>query len=95
MIQIKVRDGATPIFCKSYEVPFKLKEKVSQELDRLEREGIIRPVKNSDWTSPVVVVTKKDGSVRLCMDCKVSVNKVLETEHYPLPNMNDLLANLP
>ena len=93
--QIKVREGSTPIFCKSYDVPFKLKDKVSEEIDRLVREGIIRQVKYSDWASPVVVVKKKDGSVRLCMDCKVSVNKVIETEHYPLPNINDLLANLP
>lgn len=67
---------------------------MSDELDRLVRENIIKPVKRSDWASPIVVVPKSDGNIRLCVDCKVTINKVINTEHYPLPNISDIFANL-
>lgn len=91
---IRVRDHASPLFYKPYEVPYTLREKVSDELNRLISENILRPVRHSDWATPIVVVPKPDGSVRICMDCKVTVNKVICNEHYPLPNINDVFANL-
>ncbi|XP_055621930.1 uncharacterized protein K02A2.6-like [Toxorhynchites rutilus septentrionalis] len=91
---IVVRDHASPVFYKPYDVPFSLREKVSEELGRLVREDVLRSVQHSDWASPIVVVPKADGSVRICMDCKVTVNKVICNEHYPLPNINDVFANM-
>ncbi|XP_038116792.1 uncharacterized protein K02A2.6-like [Culex quinquefasciatus] len=91
---VVLKEDARPIFYRPYEVPFALKEKVSSELDRLVREKILVPVKHSEWASPIVVVPKADGSVRICMDCKVTVNKAICTEHYPLPNISDVFANL-
>ena len=90
--EIHLEDNATPIFYKPYEVPFSIREKVSRKLDDMQREDIIVPIKHSDWASPVVTVPKPDGSLRLCMDCKVTVNKVIKNEHYPLPNINDVLT---
>lgn len=94
MAEIHLRDDARPIFYRANEVPYALKEKVSDELDRLVRENIIKPVKRSDWASPIVIVPKSDGNIRLCVDCKVTINKVINTEHYPLPNISDIFANL-
>ncbi|XP_055622171.1 uncharacterized protein K02A2.6-like [Toxorhynchites rutilus septentrionalis] len=91
---IVMRDHASPVFYKPYDVPFSLREKVSEELDRLVREDVLRSVQHSDWASPIVVVPKADGSVRICMDCKVTWNKVICNEHYPLPNINDVFANM-
>ena len=42
----------------------------------------------------IVPVIKKDGSVRLCGDYKVTVNQASETESYPLPKIDDILASL-
>ena len=92
--EIHLRDDARPIFFKAYDVPFKLREKVGTELDRLEKENIIKPIKFSEWASPMVIVPKTNGDIRICTDCKVTINKVISTEHYPLPNINDMLSQL-
>ena len=86
--------NAQPRFFKPRSVPYLLKEKVGIEIERLQQAGIIKPVTFSDWAAPVVPVIKKDGSVRLCGDYKVSVNQVSKTDVYPLPRVEDLFASL-
>ena len=59
---ILVDPGAKPRFCKARTVPYALREKVEQELDRLTKEGIIEPIQFADWAAPIVPVMKKDGT---------------------------------
>lgn len=66
-------------------MPFALKLKVGVELRRLQNEGSLTKVEWSEWATPIVPVLKKDGSVRLCGDYKVTVNPELQAEQYPLP----------
>ena len=91
---IQVREGAQPLFLKARPVPYALKEKVAQELQRLEDEGIINKVSQSDWAAPVVLVPKKDGSPRVCGDYKMTVNQCADVDQYRLPNTEDLFATL-
>ena len=91
---IQVKDGVTPLFHKPRPVPFSLKERVGQELDRLQEAGIITRIDSSDWAAPLVVVPKADNSLRLCGDYKVTINQVIKQETYPLPNAEDLFASL-
>ncbi|GFQ86530.1 uncharacterized protein K02A2.6 [Trichonephila clavata] len=65
--KLKLRPGVKPIFCRVRTVPFALKVRVENEIDRLER-GIIEKVESSEWATPVVPVVKTDGSIRLCAD---------------------------
>lgn len=92
--EIVLRENVTPIFHKAYSMPYKVKEKFDAELDKLIEQNIIYPVKYSKWASPLVVVVKSDNKrIRLCVDCKVTINKFIKTEHYPLPRAQGLRKN--
>lgn len=92
--QLQMKDAARPIFHKPYSVPYALKSKVEAEIQSLESSGIIRKVQYSDWASPIVIVPKDNGELRLCVDYKVTVNKMLDTDHYPLPLPEDIFNSL-
>lgn len=64
------------------------------ELDRLEKAGIITPVKHSEWAAPIVPVVKTDKTIRLCGDYKLTLNQAAMTETYPLPRIDELMATL-
>ena len=91
---LHVPSTARPVFCKPRPVPFALRDAASQELDRLESAGIIEKVPYADWAAPIVLVPKSDGSLRLCGDYKLTVNRSLEVEQYPLPKASDLFSSL-
>ena len=87
---ISVDPSAKPRYFKPRPVPYVLREKVSQELDRLEAEGTIEKVQFSDCAAPIVTVVKPDKSIRICGDYKVTVNSVSKLDNYPIPKTGDL-----
>lgn len=91
-IDIALIDGATPIFHKPYTVAYGNRPKVETILKKWCDDDLIYPVRNSAWATPIVTVAKPDGSIRICADCKVTINKFLRTDHYPLPRFDDLAA---
>ena len=92
--KLHVEAEAQPLFFRARTVPFALRQKVEQELERLEQEGVVEPVTFSDWAAPIVPVMKGDGRVRICGDYKLTVNKVAKLEVYPLPRIDELFASL-
>ena len=90
--EVHVDPQVPPSFHRPRPVPFALKQKVEAELERLEREGIIRPRKFSQWAAPIVAVPKSDGSVRLCGDYKVSANKAIVCDTHPIPRSEDIFT---
>ena len=89
-----LKPDAQPRFCRARPVPYSLREKIEQEIDRLVDTGVIEPVRFAEWATPVVPIVKKDGSIRLCGDYKVTLNRETLTESYPLPRIDDMLASL-
>ncbi|XP_055599174.1 uncharacterized protein K02A2.6-like [Uranotaenia lowii] len=83
-----------PIFKKAYDVPYGLREKVLEHLEKLEKENVITPIETSEWASPVIAVVKKNQDIRLVIDCKVSINKCIIPNTYPLPVAQDIFAKL-
>ncbi|XP_064469840.1 uncharacterized protein K02A2.6-like [Ornithodoros turicata] len=56
--------------------------------------GVLTPVTHSEWATPIVPVMKKEGTVRICGDFKVTLNQVCDVEQYPLPEIEDMFASL-
>ena len=89
-----VDDTVKPRFCKPRPVPFALRAKVEDELDRMQDAGIIRPVELSEWAALIVPVLKSTGAVRICGDYKVTINRAVKVDKYPIPNVSDLFTQL-
>ena len=60
----------------------------------MQQTGIIEPIKHSDWAAPIVPVVKKDGSVRIFGDYRLTVNRAAKPDTYPLPRVDDIFASL-
>jgi len=65
--EIEFLQGVSPRFCKSRPIPFSLRGQVEQTVQQQVADGEFVPVHQSDWATPIVVVTK-DGKLRKAMD---------------------------
>jgi len=92
--KLHLRDGAVSKFCKPRSVPFAVRNDIQLELNRLVDEKILRKIDYSDWASPIVPVKKPSGSLRICGDYSVALNKHLKVPEHPMPNIEELLAKL-
>ena len=86
-----MEESEHPHFFKPRSVPLALKTKVEVELEWLVEEGIVEPVTFSEWAAPVVPVMKGDGSIRICGDYKLMVNRGAKADVYPIPSMTRYL----
>ncbi len=73
-------------------VPFALRAKVDEMVEEMSTQGVIQP-STSPWASPIVLVTKKDGSTRFCVDYR-RLNSVTKKDVHPLPRIDDTLDSL-
>ena len=88
---IRIKE-ASPIKQPPYRILCAYREEVKQELKEILNAGIIEE-SNSEWASPIVLVRKKDKSLRLCVDYR-RLNAVSEMEPYPMPRIEDLLDRI-
>ena len=80
---------AKPIKLPPYRVAHQHEEFIRAEIEQLLKNGQIRK-SASPWSFPVVVVLKKDGSLRFCIDYR-KLNAVTKKDGYPVPNVGELL----
>ncbi|XP_054713771.1 uncharacterized protein K02A2.6-like [Uloborus diversus] len=93
-VSLQLRDGVKPVFTRERDVPYALRERVNKELDSLEADGVISLVPASDWGSPLVVIPKPNGGVRLCVDYKCGVNERLIQSNHPVRRIDDVFHSL-
>lgn len=90
-MHIKLKDE-TPVTYRPYRLSYPEREKVQNMIEDLCANGIIRE-SESEYASPIVVVTKKNGDLRLCVDYR-ALNKKTCKDKYPMPLIEDQIDNL-
>ncbi|TKS65328.1 Retrovirus-related Pol polyprotein from transposon 17.6 [Collichthys lucidus] len=93
LVQHKIRlKGDAPVRQKSYRIPERLIPLLQKEIKLMMELGIIE-VSCSEWCSPIVLVPKKDGSLRFCIDFRY-LNAVSNFDPYPMPRIDDLVERV-
>ena len=81
-----------PVVHPSRKVPFALHDQVKTELERMERLGVITPTdRPTDWVNSMVVVKKRNGAIRLCLD-PWDLNRAVKREHFKMPICEEIMA---
>ena len=89
---IELLPGLTQIFKRPYRMPPNDLEEIKKQINELLEKGYIRP-SSSPWGATVLLVEKKDGTLRMVVDYR-SLNDVTIKNKYPLPMINDLFDQL-
>lgn len=91
-MRIEIDESVTPVVQHVRRVPIALRQQVEDQINHLLKSGIIERVdKPSPWVSPMVVVVKDDGNVRLCIDMR-RANVAIKRQYHVMPTLDDLLA---
>ena len=90
-VKLHIDKQVPPVAQPARRIPFHLRKKVSAALKQLEKDKIIEKVEGpTPWVSPLVVIPKNDGTVRLCVDMRMP-NCAIKREHHPTPTVDDLI----
>ncbi|XP_022833967.1 uncharacterized protein K02A2.6-like [Spodoptera litura] len=93
-VSLHLRTDATPRFLKARPVPFPLRKQVEEQLTQMINDGILTPVRYSKWATPLRIVKKDDGSLRICGDYRSTVNMAIDVDTYPLPAATESFVKL-
>lgn len=93
-IKLPIQKEVTPIFCKPRPVPLAWRENIEKQLNDLVSKGVLIPVDNSEWGTPLVPLMKPSGELRICGDYKVTINRFLTDFKYPLPRIDQIFASM-
>ena len=82
----------SPVHTAPYRVSYKDEQVQRQEIEKLLKQGIIEE-STSPWSSPIVLVRKKDSSVRFCIDFR-KLNNITTKDAFPIPRIDDIFDHL-
>lgn len=88
--KIELEEGTSPIKCSPYRVSHKEREIIGEQIEEMLQHNIITPC-HSPWAFPIVLVKKKDGKMRFCVDYR-KLNEKTKKTNYPLPNIEDIMT---
>lgn len=93
LVEHKINTGhAPPIKQPPRKIPLAKMQEVENEINDMLEKGIIE-TSNSPWSSPIVLVRKKDGSIRFCIDYR-KLNDLTLKDSYPIPRIDTTLDAL-
>ena len=92
--KLHIDESVEPIAQKLRPSPFGLREKIEEKLEELVNHDVIEQVQGpTPWVSPIVVVPKPTGDIRLCVDMR-KANRAIVRERHPIPTVDDALYQL-
>lgn len=92
--KIEVDSNVKPVVHPPRKVPFSLQNKLKETIEKLEKDNVIAVVEEpTEWVNSIVIVEKKDGSLRLCLDPR-DLNTAIKREHFQIPTAEDVAAEL-
>ncbi len=83
---------AKPIYQRPYRAEHQKRAVIEREVNKMLEQGLIEP-SPAEWSSPIVLVTKKDGSIRFCINY-IKLNAVTKLDTYSIPRIEDLMQDL-
>ncbi|KAL8601989.1 hypothetical protein ACOMHN_008481 [Nucella lapillus] len=81
-----------PVHVKAYPIPYATRQVVEEEVEKMLELGVIEPSR-SPYSAPVVIVRKKSGEHRFCVDYR-RLNNVTKVDAEVIPNVEDLFAQI-
>ncbi|CAF1357520.1 unnamed protein product [Didymodactylos carnosus] len=81
-----------PVYTPPYHRSYHAEQTLTEETSKLFRQGIVEH-SSSPWSSSVVLVKKKDGGIRFCVDFS-KLNEITTKDRSPLPRIDDIFDNL-
>ena len=95
-VNLQMADDVKPVAEVPRRIPYHLKSRVEEGIQRMMRDGVIEEHPNREpapWVSNIVIAPKDDGDIRITLDAK-NVNKGLKASNYPIPRQEDIKARL-
>ena len=91
-LEISIKPNTTPIYLPPYRKSSAEREVIKQEVQKMLNAKVIEPCMSA-WSSPCIMIPKKNGKKRFCVDYR-QLNAVTEPTYWPIPHIDDLLAEL-
>ena len=91
---IHIKENATPVIHPPGKILVALQDRLKKELDTMERNGVIKRIEEpADWVNSLMLVEKRDGSLRICLNLR-DLNKAIKREHYQLLTFDEIASRL-
>ncbi|PFX31209.1 Uncharacterized protein K02A2.6 [Stylophora pistillata] len=94
-LKLNIDESVKPVAQPVHRIPFGVRDNVERKLDELMESGIIEEVPEgpTGWVSPLVVIPKADGDIRICVDMRCA-NQAIVRERQPIPTIVEVLQDL-